>query len=140
LNYRRHQNLVNGYLYCNGTYNCNGTYIECLIADLAAAELDRVHERIASRFARAEPRAWAREYVRAWRAWYADPEDIWCLVSPADNTPRGRMLAALTHGPGARVGGYLPWAVTRHIVSASAPGDVQARTGRLWWRGTAARQ
>ena len=31
--------------------------------DLVAAELDRVHERIAGRFARAEPRARVREYV-----------------------------------------------------------------------------
>jgi len=31
--------------------------------DLVAAELDRVHERIAGRFGRAEPRARVREYV-----------------------------------------------------------------------------
>jgi len=34
-----------------------------MVADLAAAELDRVHERIAGRFARSEPRARVREYV-----------------------------------------------------------------------------
>ena len=34
-----------------------------MIVDLAAAELDRVHERIAGRFGRAEPRARVREYV-----------------------------------------------------------------------------
>ena len=33
------------------------------MADLVAAELDQVHERIAGRFARAEPRARVREYV-----------------------------------------------------------------------------
>ena len=33
------------------------------MVDLAAAELDRVHERIAGRFGRAEPRARVREYV-----------------------------------------------------------------------------
>jgi len=33
------------------------------MVDLVAAELDRVHERIAGRFARAEPRARVREYV-----------------------------------------------------------------------------
>ena len=33
------------------------------MADLAAGELDRVHERIAGRFGRAEPRARVREYV-----------------------------------------------------------------------------
>src|ERR1022692_4714657 len=34
-----------------------------MMADLIAAELDRVHERIAGGFARAEPRARVREYV-----------------------------------------------------------------------------
>jgi SRSO17 transposase len=35
----------------------------CMMVDLVAAELDRVHERIAGRFARAEPRARVREYL-----------------------------------------------------------------------------
>ena len=35
----------------------------CMVVDIAAAELDPVHERIAGRFARAEPRARVREYV-----------------------------------------------------------------------------
>jgi len=34
-----------------------------MMMDLVAAELDRVHERIAGRFGRAEPRARVREYV-----------------------------------------------------------------------------
>jgi SRSO17 transposase len=34
-----------------------------MVVELAAAELDRVHERIAGRFGRAEPRARAREYL-----------------------------------------------------------------------------
>ena len=34
-----------------------------MMMDLVTAELDRVHERIAGQFARAEPRAWVREYV-----------------------------------------------------------------------------
>ncbi len=34
-----------------------------MVVDLVAAELDRVHERIGGRFARAEPRARVREYV-----------------------------------------------------------------------------
>jgi SRSO17 transposase len=34
-----------------------------MMVDLVTAELDRVHERIAGRFARAEPRARVREYV-----------------------------------------------------------------------------
>jgi len=35
----------------------------CMMADIAAAELDRVHQRIASRFARSEPRARVREHL-----------------------------------------------------------------------------
>src|SRR5215467_2064074 len=35
----------------------------CMVVEIAAAELDRVHERIAGRFARSEPRARAREYL-----------------------------------------------------------------------------
>ena len=34
-----------------------------MVVDLVAGELDRVHERIAGRFTRAEPRARVREYV-----------------------------------------------------------------------------
>jgi hypothetical protein len=34
----------------------------CMVADIAA-ELDAVHERIAGRFARSEPRARVREYL-----------------------------------------------------------------------------
>ena len=34
-----------------------------MVVDLVAAELDRVHERIAGRFGRAEPRARVREYL-----------------------------------------------------------------------------
>jgi len=43
-----------------------------MMADLVAGELDRVHELIAGRFARAEPRARVRKYVSglvaAWNA------------------------------------------------------------------------
>jgi SRSO17 transposase len=35
----------------------------CMVVDLVAAELDRVHERVAGRFARSEPRARVREYL-----------------------------------------------------------------------------
>jgi SRSO17 transposase len=35
----------------------------CMVLDLVADELDRVHERIAGRFARSEPRARVRKYV-----------------------------------------------------------------------------
>jgi SRSO17 transposase len=34
-----------------------------MVVDVVAGELDRVHERIAGRFARAEPRARVRDYV-----------------------------------------------------------------------------
>ena len=34
-----------------------------MVVDLVAGELDRVHERIAGRFGRAEPRARVREYL-----------------------------------------------------------------------------
>src|ERR1700754_1331215 len=34
-----------------------------MVVDVVAGELDRVHERIAGRFGRAEPRARAREYL-----------------------------------------------------------------------------
>ena len=34
-----------------------------MVVELAVGELDRAHERIAGRFARAEPRARARRYV-----------------------------------------------------------------------------
>lgn len=34
-----------------------------MMLDLVAAELNRVHERIAGRFSRSEPRARVREYV-----------------------------------------------------------------------------
>jgi len=45
------------------TYVIPRGIIECMMVDLAAGELDRVHERIAGRFGRAEPRARVREYV-----------------------------------------------------------------------------
>lgn len=35
----------------------------CMVTDLVGAELDRVHERIAGRFTRAEPRIRARKYL-----------------------------------------------------------------------------
>src|ERR1700744_969595 len=37
--------------------------MSCMVTDLLAAELDRVHELIVGRFGRAEPRARVREYV-----------------------------------------------------------------------------
>ena len=35
----------------------------CVVLEMAAGELDRLHELIAGRFARAEPRARVRAYV-----------------------------------------------------------------------------
>jgi SRSO17 transposase len=37
--------------------------MSCMVVDVVADELDRVHERIAGRFARSEPRSRAREYL-----------------------------------------------------------------------------
>ena len=39
-----------------------------MVVDVAVAELDRLHERIAGRFGRSEPRARVREYVSGLRA------------------------------------------------------------------------
>ena len=40
-----------------------GAIILPVVVDLAVAELDRLHARVAGRFARFEPRARSREYV-----------------------------------------------------------------------------
>jgi hypothetical protein len=49
--------------YRNGTYLVWGIML-CVVLEMAADELDRLHELIAVRFARAEPRARARRYVK----------------------------------------------------------------------------
>jgi hypothetical protein len=49
-----------------------------MVTDLVATELDRVHERLPGRFARAEPRARGREYVSGWsRVWNGRAGERW---------------------------------------------------------------
>jgi hypothetical protein len=60
------------------------------VADLVAAELDRVHARIAGRFARSEPRARVRggTYLGWWRAW--SRKNGWTLAERAgEGSPDG---------------------------------------------------
>ena len=59
-----------------------------MMADLIAAELDQVHERIAGRFARAEPRARAREYVSGLAAGL-ERKNGWTLAEWAEVSPDG---------------------------------------------------
>ena len=56
--------------------------------DVVAAELDRVHERIAGRFGRAEPRARVREYVSGLVAGL-ERKNGWTLAewAPAHRSP-----------------------------------------------------
>jgi hypothetical protein len=53
----------------------------CVVADIAAAELDAVPERIAGRFARSEPRARVREYLSGLVAGL-ERKNGWTLASP----------------------------------------------------------
>jgi hypothetical protein len=54
-----------------------------MVVDLAAAELERVQERIAGRFSRSEPRAGVREYVSGWlRPWNARMGGRWRNALP----------------------------------------------------------
>ena len=57
-----------------------------MVADLAVAELDRVHTRIAGRFARSEPRARAREYLCGLVAGL-ERKNGWTLAEQAVQTP-----------------------------------------------------
>ena len=56
------------------------------MVDLVTAELDRVHERIAGRFARAEPRARVREYVSGLVAGL-ERKNGWTLAEFAEPLP-----------------------------------------------------
>jgi SRSO17 transposase len=56
-----------------------------VVADLVAGELDRVHARIAGRFARAEPRARAREYLSGLVAGL-ERKNGWTLAERAGET------------------------------------------------------
>ena len=59
------------------------------MVDLVTAELDRVHERIAGRFARAEPRSRVREYVSGLVAGL-ERNSGWTLAEHAGEMSRGR--------------------------------------------------
>ena len=58
-----------------------------MVVELVAAELDRVHERIAGRFARAEPRARVREYLSGLVAGL-ERKNGWTLAEQAGEVAR----------------------------------------------------
>jgi SRSO17 transposase len=68
----------------------------CMVADIAAAELDVVHERIAGRFARAEPRARVREYLAGLVAGL-ERKNGWTLAERAGEVSPDGMQRLLRH-------------------------------------------
>jgi hypothetical protein len=69
-----------------------------MMVDLVAAELDRVHQLIAGRFARAEPRARVRSYVSGLVAGL-ERKNGWTLAEHAGEvSPDG--MQRLLHGAG----------------------------------------
>jgi SRSO17 transposase len=68
----------------------------CMVVDIAAAELDRVHERIAGRFARAEPRARVREYLSGLVAGL-ERKNGWTLAERAGEVSPDGMQRLLRH-------------------------------------------
>jgi SRSO17 transposase len=68
----------------------------CMVADIAAAELDRVHGRIAGRFARAEPRARVREYLSGLVAGL-ERKNGWTLAERAGEVSPDGMQRLLRH-------------------------------------------
>jgi SRSO17 transposase len=68
----------------------------CMVADIAAAELDAVHERIAGRFARAEPRARVREYLAGLVAGL-ERKNGWTLAERAGEVSPDGMQRLLRH-------------------------------------------
>ena len=68
----------------------------CMMADIAAAELDAVHERIAGRFARAEPRARVREYLSGLVAGL-ERKNGWTLAERAGEVSPDGMQRLLRH-------------------------------------------
>src|SRR5258705_927522 len=68
----------------------------CMVVDLVAAELDRVHERIAGRFARAEPRARVREYLSGLVAGL-ERKNGWTLAERAGEVSPDGMQRLLRH-------------------------------------------
>ena len=67
-----------------------------MVADIAAAELDVVHERIAGRFARAEPRARVREYLAGLVAGL-ERKNGWTLAERAGEVSPDGMQRLLRH-------------------------------------------
>jgi SRSO17 transposase len=67
-----------------------------MVVDLAAAELDVVHERIAGRFARAEPRARVREYLSGLVAGL-ERKNGWTLAERAGEVSPDGMQRLLRH-------------------------------------------
>jgi len=67
-----------------------------MVADIAAAELDVVHERIAGRFARAEPRARVREYLSGLVAGL-ERKNGWTLAERAGEVSPDGMQRLLRH-------------------------------------------
>jgi SRSO17 transposase len=68
----------------------------CMVVDIAAAELDRLHERIASRFARSEPRARVREYLSGLVAGL-ERKNGWTLAERAGEVSPDGMQRLLRH-------------------------------------------
>jgi SRSO17 transposase len=68
----------------------------CMVADIAAAELDAVHARIAGRFARAEPRARVREYLAGLVAGL-ERKNGWTLAERAGEVSPDGMQRLLRH-------------------------------------------
>jgi SRSO17 transposase len=68
----------------------------CMVVDIAAAELDRVHERIAGRFGRAEPRARVREYLSGLVAGL-ERKNGWTLAERAGEVSPDGMQRLLRH-------------------------------------------
>ena len=68
----------------------------CMVAEIAAAELDAVHGRIAGRFARAEPRARVREYLAGLVAGL-ERKNGWTLAERAGEVSPDGMQRLLRH-------------------------------------------
>jgi SRSO17 transposase len=68
----------------------------CMVVDIAAAELDRLHERIASRFARSEPRTRVREYLSGLVAGL-ERKNGWTLAERAGEVSPDGMQRLLRH-------------------------------------------
>jgi SRSO17 transposase len=68
----------------------------CMVAEIAAAELDVVHGRIAGRFTRAEPRARVREYLSGLVAGL-ERKNGWTLAERAGEVSPDGMQRLLRH-------------------------------------------